>query len=76
MEYRLTEQYYDTTNNRIPFYTTSYSTSADFTPTNSKRDIIETMTLKLNGSKRFSDRNKEFFLYQQPLQHFKNSPAI
>ena len=76
MEYRLSDQYYDTTNNRIPFYTTSYSTSADLTPANSKRDIIESMTLKLNGSKRFSERKKEFFLYQQPLQHFKNSPAI
>lgn len=75
-EYRLSDQYYDTTNNRIPFYTTTYSTSADLTPANSKRDIIQTMTLKLNGSKRFAERNKEFFLYQQPLQHFKNSPAI
>ena len=75
-EYRLAEQYYDTKNNRDPFYTTNYSTTTDFTPANSKRDIIESMTLKLNGSKRFNDRNKEFFLYQQPLQHFKNAPEL
>lgn len=75
-EYRLRDQYYDTTNNRIPYYTTDYSTSGDLTPANSKRDIIQSMTLKLNGSKRFADRNKEFFLYQQPLQHFKTSPNI
>ena len=75
-EYRVADQLYDTTNNRVPFYTKSYSTSSDLKPSNSKRDIIETMTLKLNGSKRFKERNKEFFLYQQPLQHFKNCPQI
>lgn len=75
-EYRLAEQYYDTTNNREPFYTTNYSTTSDFTPSNSKRDIIQNMTLKLNGSKRFKERNKEFFLYQQPLQHFKRFPNL
>ena len=75
-QYRVREQYYDTTSNRIPYYSKDYSTTADLTPANSKRDIIQSMTLRLNGSKRFSDRNKEYFLYQQPLQHFKNAPNI
>ena len=39
------------------------SPQTDLTPGNSKRDIIESMVLKLNGSERFSQKAEGTFLY-------------
>ena len=75
-EFKFSDQFYDTNKGIFPFYTNDYSTQTDLTPGNSKRDIIESMVLKLNGSERFSQRQKEYFLYQQPLQHFNVAPTL
>ena len=75
-EFKFSDQYYDTNKGIFPFYTNDYIPQTDLTPGNSKRDIIESMVLKLNGSERFSQRQKEYFLYQQPLQHFNVAPTL
>jgi len=73
-EYLYEDQYFDTTSDRYPFYTKSYSTVTDVTPSNLKNNIIKSLTIKFNGQERFKSQTNGFFEYQQPLQHFKRNP--
>jgi hypothetical protein len=74
-EYLYEDQYYDTVSTpKFPFYTKGYSPTTDFIPSNLENNIIESFSIKFNGNDRFKPQTKNYFEYQQPLQHFKRNP--
>ena len=76
-DYTNVEMFYDLDSSDYSFYNRSYSThttNTNFTAKYFRKNLIEKMQIKFNGTNRTQENDHMFYQKQQPLQYFKKKP--